>query len=40
MYAMHKGERSHGSIADHLPPVRVRAAKPFWSSGVDYAGSI
>jgi len=24
----------------HLPPVRVRAAKPFWSSGVDYAESI
>jgi len=25
---------------DHLPQVRVRAAKPFWSSGVHYAGPI
>jgi len=24
----------------HLPQVRVRAAKPFWSLGVDYAGPI
>jgi len=24
----------------HLPQVRVHTAKPFWSSGVDYAGAI